>query len=160
MNGLISDVRFALRTLLRSPLFTSIAVLSLGLGIGANTAIFTVMDQLMLRLLPVRDPDSLVMVYQKGSHNGSNMGIRMNSYPMYQDFQKKAEPLSEVVCRRQVEASRSVDNQTERVDTELVSGNWFTALGVKAAAGRVFNSQEDDSQYNGHPVVVLSHDYW
>jgi ABC-type antimicrobial peptide transport system permease subunit len=65
-----------------------------------------------------------------------------------------------VICRREIEASLSIDNQTERVDTELVSGNYFTALGVKPAAGRVFNSQEDDRQYGGHPVVVLSHEYW
>lgn len=160
MSSYFSDVRFALRTLRRSPLFTTIAVLSLALGIGANTAIFTVMDQLMLRMLPVQDPDRLVMLYQKGAHNGSNMGSRMHSYPMYQDFQKKAGPFSEVICRREVETSVSVDARTERVEAELVSGNFFTALGVKPAAGRLFNSGEDDRQYNGHPVVVLSHEYW
>ena len=79
---------------------------------------------------------------------------------MYQDFQKKAEPLAEVLCRRLVPASVSIDNQTERVEAELVSGNFFTMLGVKPAVGRVFNSQEDDQIYQGHPVVVLSYDYW
>jgi predicted permease len=160
MPALLQDLRFALRTLRKAPLFTSIAVFSLALGIGANTAIFTLMDQLMLRLLPIRDPESLVMLYQEGAHMGSNSGPRMHSYPLYQDFQKKAEPFADVICRRPVEASLSVDNQTERVDAELVSGNFFTALGVKAAAGRLFNSAEDDQVYSGHPVVVLSHEYW
>ena len=160
MASLFADLRFALRTLRRSPLFTGIAIVSLALGIGANTAIFTLLDQLLLRLLPVKDPDSLVMLYQRGAHNGSNMGDRMHSYPIYQDFQQKAAPFSEVFCRRLVDTSISVDNQTERVDAELVSGNYFTALGVKAAVGRVFNSREDDRQYSGHPVVVLSYDYW
>ena len=91
---------------------------------------------------------------------GSNMGARMHSYPLYQDLQKKAEPLAEVLCRRLVPASVSVDNQTERVDAELVSGNYFSMLGVKPALGRVFNSQEDDQVYQGHPVVVLSYGYW
>jgi predicted permease len=157
---MISDFRFALRTLRRSPLFTTIAILSLALGIGANTAIFTLMDQLMLRLLPVKDPEQLVMLYQAGPHNGSNMGQRMHSYPIYQDFQQKAAPLAEVFCRRQVEASITAGGSTERVDAELVSGNYFTALGVKPAVGRVFNSKEDDRVYQGHPVVVLSYHYW
>ena len=155
-----SEVKFALRTLRLNPLFATIATLSLALGIGANTAIFTLMDQLMLRMLPVKDPDRLVMLYQRGNHMGSNMGDRMHSYPLYQDFQQKAEPFAEVICRREVEASLSVDNQTERVATELVSGNFFSALGIKPAVGRVFHSEEDDRQYSGHPVVVLSHEYW
>src|SRR5215510_9564302 len=102
MGSLIADIKFALRTLRRSPLFTTVAVPSLALGIGANTAIFTLMDQLMLRLLPVKDPGSLVMLYQEGPHNGSNSGPRMHSYPLYQDFQKKGEPFSDVICRRPV----------------------------------------------------------
>ena len=100
------------------------------------------------------------MLYQQGPHNGSNMGARMHSYPIYQDYQQKAEPLAEVLCRRLVPASVSVDNQTERVQAEMVSGNYFSMLGVKPAIGRVFNSQEDDQVYQGHPVVVLGYDYW
>jgi predicted permease len=100
------------------------------------------------------------MLFQEGPHNGSNMGIRMHSYPMYQEFQKRAEPFSEVIARRLVAASVSIDNQTERLDAEMVSGNYFTMLGVPAAVGRVFNSQEDDQTYAGHPVVVLGYDYW
>src|SRR5271155_1548984 len=115
MSNLLLDLRFSLRAIRRSPLFASVAILSLALGIGANTAIFTLMDQLMLRRLPIKDPDLLVALHQRGAHNGSNMGRWMHSYPLYQDFQKRAEPFSEVMCRRLISASISVDNQTERV---------------------------------------------
>ena len=155
-----NDVKLAVRGLFRSPLFSIVAILSLSLGIGANTAIFTLIDQILLRKLPVKNPEELVMLYQQGPHSGSNMGSRMHSYPIYQEYQKRAEPLAEVIARRLADASISVDNQTERVDIEMVSGNFFTMLGVGPAAGRVFNSQEDDQTYQGHPVVVISYDYW
>ncbi len=155
-----ADLRYAIRGLRRSPLFATVAILSLALGIGANSAIFTLMDQVLLRKLPVRDPEQLVMLYQQGPHMGSNMGDRMHSYPLYQDLQQRAEPFSEVLCRRLFDASVSIDNQTERLEGEMVSGNFFTMLGVAPAAGRVFNSYDDDQVYQGHPVVVLSHDYW
>src|SRR4051812_2664639 len=160
MPTLLWNVRLAVRGLRRSPLFATIAVVSLALGIGANTAIFTLIDQILLRKLPVARPDELVMLYQQGAHNGSNMGSRMHSYPIYQAYQQRAEPLAEVICRRLAETSVSIDNQTERLDTEMVSGNYFSMLGVHPAAGRVFSSQEDDQAYQGHPVVVLSYDYW
>src|SRR5215471_863407 len=128
LGRILSDLRLAIRTLRRSPLFASVAILSLALGIGANTAIFTLIDQLLLRKLPVRNPDELVMLYQRGAHNGSNMGQRMHSYPIYQDYQAKAQPLAEVICRRLVPASVSVDNRTERVQAEMVSGNFFNML--------------------------------
>src|SRR5262245_63413852 len=136
MTNLLVDLRYALRVLRRSPLFATVAILSLAMGIGANTAIFTLMDQILLRRLPIKDPDSLVMLYQRGANNGSNMGSRMHSYPIYQDYQQKAEPLSEVLCRRLISTSLTADNQTERVDAEMVSGNYFTMLGVKAAVDR------------------------
>ena len=160
MTLALNDLRFAVRGLVRSPLFAIVAILSLALGIGANTAIFTLIDQILLRTLPVTNPDELVMLYQDGAHNGSNMGRRMHSYPMYQEYQKRAEPLAEVICRRLTETSVSIDNQTERLDAEMVSGNFFSMLGVRPAVGRLFNSQEDDQVYEGHPVVVLSYDYW
>lgn len=160
MTSPLGDLRFALRGLRRSPLFASVAILSLALGIGANTAIFTLIDQILLRKLPVSDPDRLVMLYQEGSHNGSNMGIRMQSYPIYQDLQAKAEPLAEVICRRLAEVALTVGSQTERVQVEMVSGNYFSMLGVQPAVGRVFNSHDDDQVYQGHPVVVLGYDYW
>jgi len=160
MTSIAMDLKFALRAIRRNPLFATVAILSLALGIGANTAIFTIMDQLMLRALPIKDPDRLVMLYQKGAHNGNNMGERMQSYPIYQDWQRKGTPLEEVICRREIAASLTAGDSTERVEAEMVSGNYFSMLGVKAAAGRLFNSQEDDRVYRGHPVVVLSYDYW
>jgi predicted permease len=160
MESLLQDIRYALRLCVRTPAFTAVAVLALGIGIGANTAIFTLIDQILLRKLPVQRPEELVMLYQEGNHMGSNMGYRMHSYPLYQDLQEKAEPFSEVICRRIVPASVNIDNSTERVDAEMVSGNYFTMLGVKPAIGRVFNSEEDDRTYQGHPVVVLGYDYW
>ena len=160
MSTIWSDFKYALRGLRRSPLFATVAILSLALGIGANSAIFTLMDQVLLRKLPVSHPEELVMLYQQGQHMGSNMGSRMHSYPLYQDLKKRAEPFSDVICRRLFDASVSIDNQTERIEAEMVSGNFFNMLGVNAAAGRVFNSAEDDQVYQGHPVVVLSHAYW
>src|ERR671913_2526610 len=160
MTEIFADLRYALRGLRRSPLFATVAILSLSLGIGANTAIFTLIDQILLRKLPVKNPDELVMLYQTGANKGSNAGSRMHSYPIYQDYQKRAAPLADVVCRRLVPASVSIDNRTERLEAELVSGNFFTMLGVRPAAGRVLNSKEDDRVYQGHPVVVLAYDYW
>jgi predicted permease len=160
MSNALADLKYALRGLRRSPLFASVAILSLALGIGANTAIFTLIDQILLRKLPVSHPEQLVMVYQNADNNGSNMGQRMNSYPLYQDLQQKAEPFSEVLCRRLMPASVSIGNNTERVTVEMVSGNYFTMLGVTPAIGRVFNSKEDDQTFGGHPVAVLSYSYW
>lgn len=160
MGSFASDFRFALRTFRRSPLFTAVAVLSLALGIGANTAMFTLIDQLMLRLLPVRDPEQLVMLWTTGPHLGNNRGSRAASYPMYQDFQAKAPAFSHVFCRYLNPVSISFDGRTERVNAELVSGNYFDALGVRPALGRVFTPEQDDRLYKGHPSVVLSYDYW
>src|ERR1700716_787002 len=124
MTSSLSDLRLAVRGLRRSPLFASVAILSLALGIGANTAIFTLIDQILLRKLPVAAPEQLVMLFQQGAHHGSNMGARMHSYPMCRESQKRPEPLAEVICRRLAEASVSIDNQTERLDAEMVSGNY------------------------------------
>src|SRR5512138_3890178 len=98
MTTTLSDLRLALRGLRRSPLFATVAILSLALGIGANAAIFRLIDQLLLRRLPVKAPDELVMLYQRGTNMGSNMGMRMHSYPLYQDLQQKAEPFADVLC--------------------------------------------------------------
>ena len=83
----VNDLRLAVRGLVRSPLFSVVAILSLALGIGANTAIFTLLDQMLLRQLHVKNPDVLVMLYQTGPHSGSNMGSRTHSYQLYQELQ-------------------------------------------------------------------------
>jgi predicted permease len=160
MSNIWADLRYAIRGLRRSPLFATVAILSLALGIGANSAIFTLMDQLLLRKLPVKQPEQLVMLYQDGLNMGSNSGERMHSYPLFQDLQQRAEPFSDVLCRRLFDASVSVDNQTERLRLEMVSGNYFSLLGVNPAAGRVFSVAEDDQVEGGHPVAVLSYAYW
>ena len=160
MGNTLADLKLAFRGLRRNGLFAAVAILSLALGIGANTAIFTLLDQVVLRKLPVKDPEQLVMLYQDAANMGSNAGTRMHAYPLYQDLQQRAEPLSEVMCRRLVAASISVDNATERVLADMVSGNFFSMLGVQPAAGRLFDSKEDDQVYQGHPVAVLTYDYW
>ena len=154
------DLRHTLRLLSRSPVFTLVAILSLALGIGANTAIFTLLDQIVLRRLPVSHPEQLEMLWTTGPSLGSNQGSRAFSYPMYQDFQQRAQAFSYVFCRYLTPVSVSFGDQTERITSELVSGNYFQALGVGAAVGRVFSPEEDDRIYKGHPVVVLSHQYW
>src|SRR5436190_6420480 len=160
MSRIFADLRYALRNLRRSRLFTLVAVASLALGIGANTAIFTLIDQLMLRVLPVRAPEQLVMIWSTGPHMGNNRGSRASSYPMYQEFQQKAEAFSHVFCRFTTDASINFGGQTERVGAELVSGNFYQAPGVKPAIGRVFSPEEADRVYKGHPSVVLTHSYW
>src|SRR5918992_3446806 len=99
MTSLAFDLKYAVRALLRTPMLTTVAVLSLALGIGANTAIFTLLDQLLLRMLPVKDPEQLVMIWTTGPHLGSNRGSRAASYPMYQDFQRRAEAFTHGFCR-------------------------------------------------------------
>jgi len=160
LETLWRDVRYGARQLRLNPLVTTIAVLSLALCIGANTAVFTLLDQLVLRLLPVQNPERLVMIWSTSPHFGNNAGQRRASYPMYQDFQHKADAFEFVFCRSETPSSITIDGGTERVNAELVSGNYFQALHIAPAVGRVFSPEEDDRLYKGHPSVVLSHQYW
>jgi predicted permease len=159
MAHLWQDVRFALRTLKKSPVFVAVAVLSLALGIGANTAIFSLVDQILLRLLPVKDPEQLVLLWGQGAHYGSNNGPQKLSYPMYQDFRAHNEVFSGMFARNNMAMSVSSDGKTERVDGEIVSGTYFPVLGVGAAIGRVFD-ENDDKVIGGAPYAVLSYRYW
>jgi predicted permease len=159
MHHLWADLRYAFRSSRKSPVFTAVAVLSLALGIGANTAIFTLLDQVLLRLLPVKDPQQLMLLTMRGRHYGSDWGRNMVSYPMYRDFQDHNEVFSEMCARRAMETSLTFEGRTERVTTELVSGTYFTVLGVGAFIGRTF-TPDDDRTPSGHPLVVLSYDYW
>ena len=154
-----SDVRFALRRLAKAPLFSGVAVLSLALGIGANTAIFSLIDQLMLRLLPVKNPTELVLLDSHGIHLGNNRGANSFSYPMYQDFAAQNQVFSGVLCRAATPVSMSFSGQAERASGEMVSGTYFQVLGVGAAVGRTI-APDDDTSVLGHPVVVLSYRYW
>lgn len=159
MPSIIGDARYGLRSLSKSPVFTAVAVLSLALGIGANTAIFSLIDQVLLRLLPVKDPESLVMIATRGAHWGNNRGANMLSYPMYKDYRDKNEVFTGVLCRSGVTVNMSYDGPAERVEGELVSGNYFQVLGMDAALGRTF-SKDDEANPGANAVVVLNHDYW
>jgi predicted permease len=159
VGNLSQDFRFAFRTLKKSPVFVVVAVLSLALGIGANTAIFTLVDQVLLRLLPVKNPEQLVLLRGRGRHYGSNNGRNKLSYPMYEDFRDHNDVFSGMFCRWDTAFSVSADGKTERVYGEAVSGSYFPVLGVGAALGRVF-TPDDDRTVGGHPVAVISYRYW
>ena len=159
MGTLLQDLRYAVRTLRKSPLFVSVALLSLALGIGANTAIFTLINQLILQYLPVRNPEELVLLTERGNHYGSNTGPNAVSYPMYQNFRVKNQVFSGMFCRHGDMVSVTFAGRTELAAAELVSGNYFPVLGVGAAAGRVFNASDDLFQ-GGHPLAVISYGYW
>ena len=159
MGSLIQDLRFAFRGLVKAPAFTTVAVASLALGIGANTAIFTLLDQVLLKLLPVKDPRELVLLTMRGSHYGSNWGGNALSYPMYSDIRENNQVFTGMFCRFSTRVSLSFGGQTERVGAELVSGTYFPVLGVAAALGRTFTPEEDQSP-GGQPLAMLSYDYW
>jgi predicted permease len=159
MLTILADLRFALRTFARAPVFTTVAVISLAFGIGANTAIFTLLDQVLLRGLPVKEPGQLVLLTWRGSHYGSNWGSNSLSYPMYRDIRDQNQVFSGMLCRFGTQLSMSHAGQTERVMGELVSGNYYDVLGVRAAAGRLI-SPEDDRLAGQGAVAVLSYEYW
>jgi predicted permease len=155
----IQDITFALRTFAKAPLFVAVAMLSLAFGIGANTAIFSLTDQILVRALPVDKPEELVMLSAIGRHYGNNMGPNRISYPMYQDFRDRNTVFKSMFCFREVDANLTYGGRTERVAGEVVSGNYFPVLGVKPALGRLFTAADDQFQ-NGHPIAVLSYGYW
>jgi len=153
------DFKYSLRNLVRTPGFTAIAILTLALGIGANTAIFTLLDQVLLRLLPVKNPQELVLLTMRGHHYGSNWGGNAISHPMFRDFRAHNEVFSDMFCRFPFSASLSFGGQAERVDFEMVSGTYFSTLGLNPYLGRVF-TPEDDRVPDGHPYIVLNYAYW
>jgi predicted permease len=153
------DLRYALRTMGRTPAFTFIVVLTLGLGIGANTAIFSLMDQVLLRLLPVPDAKALVQLDGPGPFSGRTYNDRTFSYPMYVDFRDRNTVFSGLVARFGASATLTSRGQAERVDVELVSGNTFEVLGVKPVFGRAL-TPDDDLTPGAHPVAMISHSYW
>jgi hypothetical protein len=159
MDHVFGDIRYAARVLVKNPMFTVVAVLTLALGIGANTAIFTLLDQILLRLLPVKDPQQLVLLTMRGHHYGSNWGGNAISHPMYRDFQDHNQVFSGMFCRFPTRVSLTFGGQAERVEAELVSGTYFSVLGVGTALGRTI-TPEDDRVPNGHPLVMLSYSYW
>jgi predicted permease len=159
MRSIGKDIQFALRAFRKSPVFTGVALLSLALGIGANTAIFTLLDQVLLRLMPVKNPQELVLLHMKGFHYGSNWGDNSLSYPMYRDFKANNSVFTGMFCRWGNQFSLGFNGTTELADGELVSGTYFPVLGVGAAIGRTF-TPDDDRIPGGHPVAMLSYAYW
>jgi predicted permease len=155
----VNEMRYAVRSLTKSPVFTVVAVLSLALGIGANTAVFTLLDQVLLRMLPVRDPQQLVQLKEVGSNYGSNTGLNALSYPMYKDFSEQNQVFSGMLCRHWVPLSVSFGGRTERASGELVSGTYFDVLGVRPHLGRLFNANDDRTR-SGAPYAVLGYDFW
>ncbi len=163
MHALWQDVRYGLRMLAKHPGFTAIAVLTLALGIGANTAIFSLLNQVLLRRLPVRNPGELVILKSPGPKRGhvwsDGDDSEIFSYPLYKGLAKNTAVFNGVIARYPFEASIASHGQTERGSGELVTGNYFDMLGVRPVLGRVLSPADDDVQ-GAHPVLVLSHSYW
>ena len=155
METLWQDLRYSLRLLLKNPSFTAVAVLSLALGIGANTAIFSLINAVMLRSLPVEKPDELVMVLT-GRAEGTNFNF---SYPLYTDFRDQNNVFSGLMAHSPISVSLSDGQQTERIKGEIVSGNYFDVLGLKAGLGRTF-APEEDKTLGAYPVVILGYGLW
>ncbi|HYL93721.1 MAG TPA: ABC transporter permease [Alphaproteobacteria bacterium] len=157
------DVRFGLRTLRKNPGFAAIAILTLALGIGANTAIFSLTHQIMLRALPVQNPDELVILRVTGLASGSyhsDGDIQvMFSYPLYKDLRERSQVFSGLLARYPFQASVAGQSFSERAAGELVSGNYFEVLGVPPALGRILTTQ-DETAPGANRVCVLSYGYW
>lgn len=154
------DVRYAGRTLKRSPGFTATAMLSLALGIGANAAIFSLVDQVLLRSLPVNDPERLVHLDWNGNSLSSVWGTgHLMSYPLCRDLDEQHQFFDGVFCRHPTTVYFSTGQQHNPVRASIVSGSYFPVLGVQPEVGRLID-RSDDLQPGAHPVVVLSHDYW
>ena len=163
MNGLFQDLRYALRQLKKAPGFATVAILTLALGIGANTAIFSLLDQALLRSLPVKDVDRLVLLKYEGSNTGSlhsrAEGTFYFSYPMYRDLRDRNSVFSGLIATDWAQVGVQWHNQPDLVSAELVSGNYFDVLGLQPALGRLFVAS-DDLVPDANPVAVLSFSYW
>jgi predicted permease len=155
MQIFLQDLRYAVRMLLKSRGFTIIAIITLALGIGANTAIFSLVNTAILRPLPIEKPEELV------SLNNVSVGRTFPSfsYPNYKDIRDRNDVFSSLIAYRFAPLSLSYDGVNERLWGYLVSGNYFETLGVKAARGRTI-STEDDRSPGAHPVAVLSYKSW
>src|SRR5436305_12608684 len=155
MQTVLQDLRYGLRTLLKQPGFTFVAVITLALGIGANTAIFSLVNTVLLRPFPVTRPGELYAL----SAIGKNDGILAFSYPQYVDFRDRNDTLDGLFATRIAPMSLSRDGNNERVWGYLTSGNYFEVLGVNAALGRTFTADADRARL-ASPVAVLSYGCW
>ncbi len=156
MGTLLQDIRYGRRQLLKHPGFTTLAIVSMALGIGANSSIFSLVDTVLLRPLAVHKPSQLLELYGT-AHNRAD--ISLQSYPNYKDYRDRNTVFSGLFVYRVVVSSLTHAGKSERVWGYLVSGNYFDVLGVKPALGRAFLPEEDQTP-DSHPVVVLSHGCW
>ena len=163
MKGLLGDVRLAFRRVASSPGLTLLIVATFALGIGANTAVFSLFDQALLRTLPVKDPGQLVLLDTPGPNSGSISNNKQSpfpmSYPMFTDFRDKTDAFSGVLTYFPTNVFLGVEGNTQRIQADLVSGTYFEVLGLLPSSGRLF-SRADDVSPGAHPVVVLSHSFW
>src|SRR5271168_3245340 len=141
MNSLLQNIRYALRQLRKSPTFTMTVIITLALGIGANAAVFTLFDQVLLRMLPVERPKELVRFLWTGSFSGSGSSFGGDitnyfSYPMYKDLRDQNQVFAGVLAADRASVGVSWHNQAEEKDAEIVSGNYFQLLELKPALGR------------------------
>jgi len=157
LADLWQDLRYGARMLVKQPGFTFVAVLTLALGIGANTAIFSLADKLLIRWLPVRAPGELVLL----SAESVNPRFLNNifSYPDYIDYRERNEVLAGLIAFIPIAGRLEAGAQEERINVELVSGNYFEVLGVPPVRGRSFLPEEDQTP-GAHPVAVLSYGFW
>ncbi|MCI0488787.1 MAG: ABC transporter permease, partial [Blastocatellia bacterium] len=156
MESFLQDMRYGIRLLLKRPGFTAVAVLTLALGIGANTAIFSAANALFLRPLPVSDSDRLVRLYATGSE-----GRRFDvfSYPNYADLRDRNGVFSHTSAHQTVSASLNAGEEAENPEGELVTGNYFAMMETGALLGRTL-LPDDDRTPGAHPVIVISHSLW
>jgi predicted permease len=169
MRAIWQDIRFGARMLAKHPGFTAIAVLTLALGIGANTGIFTILRQVVLQRLPVPHPEQLVLLYSPGPKQGhvnsdesgapGEEGAESFSYPMYKDLRDRNSVFDGLAALDRFGTSLTYRGHTERAKANLVSGNYFETLGVSAALGRIFEAA-DTATPGANPVVMLSDGYW
>jgi predicted permease len=169
MDSLWQDLRLGLRGLAKSPGFTAIAVLTLALGIGANTAMFTVINAVLLRTLPVSDPQRLAMLSDPNAHGiggGDGSGIRhLFGWSEFEDLRDRNQVFSGIcaldshVRRLDVAVGGAASAESEQADVSMVSGDYFAVLGIRTAAGRVFTGEVDKVQH-ANPVAVVSYGYW
>ena len=164
MSALLQDLRYAVRQLRKSPGFTIVAMLILALGIGANTAIFSLLDQVLLRSLPVTEPGRLVQLESVGSDSGhvSSWGGDDHlyfSYPMYRDLRDKNSVFEGILARTPAQVGVQYHKESKLAMAELVTGNYFQVLGLQPVAGRLITPSDDEVQERD-PVAVLSYEYW
>ena len=165
LDTLWQDLRYAVRSLARRRIVTLVAVLSLALGIGVNTAIFSVFERFLLRRLPVRAPGEIVLVTSPGprpggSNTNNNGGqAQVFSYPLFRDLEKLENTGLRLAAHKDFSANVAYGGRNERIDGLAVSGGYFPVLGLQPTLGRLF-TPDDDRTPGGHPVVVLTHTYW